>query len=141
MGHSSHCFETYIVYYPNGKIKNTGQQGFIGGGGASVGLHKEYNEDGKLVRTKDFIYPERTEEENQSSEFLPYVIEYEYYASGKFRNRKIYKAFDGTDHPDDDDEGLRRLGEWEYYDEQGNIVKTEKYSNFDVKTGENKKGF
>ena len=135
MGHSVYCNEAYIYYYPNGKIKNTGQQGFFGAFGTSVGLHREYDENGKLVRTEDFIYPEKVIEEYQDREYLTYVVVHEYYANGKFRNRKIYRNYIWYETDYDEQDG--KLGVWTYYDEQGNVVKVKKYSNLNEKTGEN----
>ena len=140
--HSVHCNEYYIDYYADGQIQKTGQQGFVGGGGAAVGLHKEYGKNGKLLTTRNYIYPDKMFDDGIESEsYLSYVVESEYYDNSKPKWRKIYRNYGGydTDHPDMDENGQLKLGVWEFYDEQGNVVRTEKHSYFNEKTGEYKK--
>lgn len=128
-GNPIQCYTAYKFYHPNGEISYSGQMGWAGGSGSSVGLHYVYNESGELVETIDFVFSEEVLE-NRSS----YIIICEYYSNGKPRHRKIYINFGyyELDSPTYDDDDIHmRLGTWEYYDEQGNVVKTEKYSDLD----------
>ena len=108
-----YCNEFYTQYYENGKIKALGYQGFFNGQGTSVGVHSSYDSLGYLTKTDNFIYPKKKR---------PYIIITEYYNNGKLKSEKMY-----VNHTIQESDEEEPIGTWKYYDENGKLIKTEKY--------------
>jgi antitoxin component YwqK of YwqJK toxin-antitoxin module len=82
-----------------------------------TGLWRYYDSTGILSKTENYIYPEKKR---------PYKIITEYYNNGKPKSAKMYINHAAITYESDEEEAT---GTWKYYDENGKIVKTEKYEN------------
>ena len=81
----------------------------------SYGLWRFYDEDGKLIKTENFIYPPNER---------PYVVETRFHSNGNIKSIKMFMA-----DPLDESGEERPIGIWRYYDENGRLIKTEKFEN------------
>ena len=118
------CNKYYVSYYENGQIKEAGYQGFFQGQGIPVGIYKEYDENGFLVKTKNYIYPKQ-KEDIMAMDAFTYIIESEYYENGHVQWEKWYKNYV---YYETDEENKVPIGTWKYYDRNGKLIKTEKHT-------------
>ena len=109
-----YCHEFYTQYYENGKIETFGYQGVFNGQGISVGVHNSYDSLGYLCSTDNFIYPKNKQ---------PYIIITEYYNNGKPKSEKMY-----VNHAIHDSDKEEPIGTWKYYNENGEIIRTEQHN-------------
>ncbi|NDV94730.1 hypothetical protein D0T84_07330 [Dysgonomonas sp. 521] len=109
--------KAYKSYYTNGQLKSYHIQGDMYAGG--VGLeYLKYDSLGNKVEhaTFEHLYPEWGQSYNDT--FSISTIK-EYYPNGKMKSIKKEKAFAQS-------EGYK-CGKWIYYDNKGNITRTETY--------------
>jgi len=117
------CNRYYTEYYENGKAREAGYQGSFSGQGIPVGMQQYYNDLGQLVQTQNFIYPKQ-KEEIATSDIFTYIIVSEYYDNGKPKWEKVYS---NNIFHESGPEDKRPIGTWKYYNENGKLIKTEKY--------------
>lgn len=109
--------KAYKSYYTNGQLRSYHIQGDMYAGG--VGLeYLKYDSLGNKVEhvTFEHLYPEWGQSYNDT--FSISTIK-EYYPNGKMKSIKKEKAFAQS-------EGYK-CGKWIYYDNKGNIIRTETY--------------
>ena len=115
------CNKLIIDYYKNGKVKEHGYQGIFEAQGIPVGVCAEYDSLGNLNRTKNYIYLAQKDD----NDIFTYIIESEYYDNGNPKWEKKYTNHVFCDFPE---EYKEPIGTWQYYDENGKLIKTEKYN-------------
>lgn len=103
----------YEEFHSSGILKERGILDEIGYRRAPSGLWQYYDSAGVLVKTENYIYPEKKQ---------PYWVESEYYDNGKPKSEKQF-YYDVTGVSDT----IKPKGIWRYYNKQGNITKIEKY--------------
>lgn len=107
------CYELFVSYHENGKMKFNGYFGRADGQISAVSVQKFFNESGKIIKTENFIYP---------ADKQPYIIISEYYENEKPKWEKIY-----VNHLIHESEQEEPIGNWKYYDESGKLTRTEQY--------------
>ena len=121
------CYHFYMSYHENGKIKEIGYRGGVWGQNGPIGLHKTYNKAGRLVSSKNFIYPKQAVGSPGSPSFT-YIIEVDYYDNGNPKWEKMYDNYVFHESGEDDKEPV---GTWKFYDETGELTGTEYHSSIE----------
>lgn len=129
-GNPLNAFELNIEYYENGNINHKGYMTNIKGQTTAIGNWYYYSEDGVLFKIEEYVYPQQYMSHSEENVFY-YRVERIFYPKGELKSKKIYKEF--LDYGSDSS----LVGSWEYYDENGNLIKKEEYSHLNEKTWEN----
>jgi antitoxin component YwqK of YwqJK toxin-antitoxin module len=117
MQDGANCPMMEYSFYPTGILSSRGVLGgfqetnFI----AYYDLWYHYDEEGRLIMTMNYIHPP-----NQ----LPYVVETRFHNNENIKSIKMFIA-----DPLDESGEERPIGIWRFYDENGELVKTEIYEN------------
>lgn len=110
----------------NGMLQSEGYMGDLLAQIVNVGEWCSYDENGKLIEWENYIYPKQPEHvTSQYDNPFYYFIRKEFYPEGQLKSEVICANWWENDFPH------TPIGTWTYYDEQGDIIKTEKYTDFE----------
>lgn len=118
-----HCITLFVEYHLNGQIKESGCMGTFSGQNIPVGLWTIYDDQGKLISTKNYIYPPQKKDATTETVHTN-IVESEYYDGGNLKSEKRYKNYVFYE---SDEESKVPIGLWKYYNKGGKLIKTEKH--------------
>ncbi|ADV50355.1 hypothetical protein Celal_3081 [Cellulophaga algicola DSM 14237] len=112
IGNGIICSELHISFYENGLVKEKGCQGIYKGMGTSVGTWYKYNSSGVLVEK---VYYHLGTMKDAYKEVVEYYLNGNKKSIERFTNDVLFEI------------DLDSIGEWEYYDLNGKLMKTKSF--------------
>lgn len=120
VGRSSDFDSKHYEYYKNGQLQSVREQGTVFACGNQIGEELNYDSLGHLLSKSTFKH-NLPKDANGCHETHTVTSTTEFYLNGKIRLKKQQENFYESDVCD--------CGIWEYYDEQGKLIKKEKHEN------------